>query len=215
MKRQLDYTNISPFQLGLSCSIMMLLGTGFISTMLRGVNSVFWLLCGIPLAIGLCVQFFVSSVNWMHICITFSFLLCSLTFGISLWVALVNGSEGNILLSTVLALFLLTSAGYAGYQIARKRLNGQTKSSQAAEQESEYIQIAGRRIAWSTINRIADRIAMFTPLFIAVGLNTGHMLSLQAIYWIFGGVSLFFSVLAAMGTGGSVRRVILTRQEKR
>jgi hypothetical protein len=210
MKRQLDYTNISPFQLGLSCSIMMLLGTGFISTMLGGVNSVFWLLCGIPVAIGLCVQFFVSSVHWMHICLTFNFLLCSLTFGISLWVALVSGSEGNILLSTILALFLLTSAGYAGYQIARKRLNGQ-----ATEQASEYIQIAGRRIAWATINRIADRIAMFTPLLIAVGLNTGHMLSQQAIYWIFGGVSLFFSVLAAMGAGGAVRRVILTRQDKR
>lgn len=210
MKKQLDYTKLPPFQLGLSCSIMMLLGIGFIATMSGTVNSIFWLLCGIPVAIGLCAQFFVSSVHWMHICLTFNFLLCSLTFGISLWVAMVGSSNGDALISTILTLFLLTSAGYSGYQIARKRLNGQ-----ATKQETEYIQIAGRRIAWATINRVADRIAMFTPLLIAVGLNTGHMLSQQAIYWIFGGVSLFFSVLAAMGAGGAVRRVILAAQDKR
>lgn len=213
MKRQPnfnDISNISPLQLGLSCSISMLVGMLSIATMSRMVHLGFWLLCGIPTLTGLIVSLFDDTGLWKLLHILLSALLCSLTFGISLWVAMMGSSNGDALISTILTLFLLTSAGYSGYQIARKRLNGQ-----ATKQETEYIQIAGRRIAWATINRVADRIAMFTPLLIAVGLNTGHMLSQQAIYWIFGGVSLFFSVLAAMGAGGAVRRVILAAQDKR
>ncbi|MFN3982269.1 MAG: hypothetical protein ACK4SA_17970 [Caldilinea sp.] len=215
MKKQLDYTNISPLQLGLLSSLTMLVGVLSIATMLKSIHLAFWLLCGIPIVTGLFIQIFVSSILWIHIYFTFNFLLCSLTFGMALWVAMTGSTNGDMLISMTLTLFLLTSAGFSGYQIARRQLNDQMKPNKTAKSESEYIQIAGRRITWSTINRIADRIAIFIPLFIAVGLNTGHMLSQQAIYWIFGVISLFFSVLFAMGTGGSFRRIVLARRGKK
>lgn len=214
MNRQIDFANITPLRLGLACSVTMLLGVLSIATMLSSMAMTFWLLCGIPMVVGLFVQFFVSSDLWRHVNFAFNFLLCALTFGIALWIAIAGSSSGDALIPTVLTLFLLISAGYLGYQSGRKHLNGQTKPNKAVSSESEYIQIAGRRVAWSTLNRIADRIAMLTPLFIAIGLNTGRMLSQQAIYWFFGGISLFSSIMFAMGTGGMLWRIVLALQER-
>ena len=215
MKQQPDYSDnseLSPLKMGLAYSIAMLVGVLLIASMLGTVRLVFWLLCAAPTLVGMLVHLFGSTTTWKLLNHLFGALLCSLTFGISLLVAMVGSSNGNWLIPIILTLFLLMSAGYSGHLIARKRLNEQAKPSNEVTQESEYIQIAGRRIAWSTINHIVNRIAMFTPLLIAVGLNTGQMLSQQAVYWFFGGVSLFFSVIAAMGVGGGIRRVIVTTQ---
>lgn len=206
-KRIHDDVTASPLKLGLASASLSLFGI-LCLTALTGPPVSVWLFVIAPIVAGMLVKLFLHSRFWWRAYMIFAFLLNTIVFALPLWYAFVLNLPNGTGLVPLLLVFALAIGGvFGGYQLSKnlqKQLELERRSKRNSSNEQmtiSYITIAGRRVSVAPIGRVSSWIRALTPLLIAVGLNSAEILSLQTIYWLFGGIGLIFVVFFTMAIG--------------
>lgn len=207
---------VSPLQLGLVSVGTLCMGILTLNVLLRDIPTTLWLLCVVPLVVALVTQPFVHRPSWRYEYSVFAFSLNATIFTIALWLAMFLSYDQSLLIPTVLVASICASGVYGGYQIARRNVLWQVERRKrtdlsSAQQTSAYITIAGRCIPTAAFERVLLGIRALTPLLIALGLNSAHMLSQAGVYWFSSITSLIFVIMFTLGSGGAWLQASVTR----
>lgn len=213
---------VSPLRLGVLTAGTMLMGLLWRGVLLNGNPSGVWLLCLIPLTVGLFVQAFVRRHSGIYLYYTFVFLLNMTVFAVVLWHALLLGTSNSAYYGPAFLVGIVCCGGlYGGYEYVKNTqkqsdsLNSRTGMQAIVDEQPVAAAMEGKRATPPATRNFWDRIRSLTPLFVAIGLNSAYLLSQQAIYWLFGGFAIFSCVTFALASGATWCRTRAAIQAER